>query len=285
MSPSDAAIAAVLSLLLEVSANPKAGNVDREHDFDDLKYEHFLASSAASYPVFLKAAKKQSSVGKLVLEAVKKTSTWHRGGNVHFGAFLLLIPLVYSWNAGSAKKIASSAVEAVKSTSVGDSLAVLKAFRLSKARVMKADNLSLEDEKTAEELKRNNVNLYRWMLMAPPENVIAKELTRGYSLSLKGMKVIMEALDEFRDVNTAVVYTYHTILSSFADPLIIAKHGKEVAEEVRQKAAKAVESFSGNLKIFAELDRELITRGINPGTAADITAASIFLALMEGVRF
>jgi len=285
MNSDDAATAAVLSLLLEVSANPKAGNVDREHNFDDLRYEHFLASSVASYPVFLKAAEKQSSIGNLVLEAVEKTSTWHRGGNVHFGAFLLLIPLAHSWNAGSAREIASSAVRAVENTDVEDSLAVLKAFRLSRARVMKVNSLSLEDEKTAEELKRNDVNLYHWMLMAPPENVIAKELTRGYSLSLRGMEIVMDALEEFKDINVAVVYAYHAILSSFADPLIIAKHGREVAEKVREKAAEAVKSFDGNLKIFAELDRELVTRGINPGTAADIAAASIFLALMEGMRF
>jgi len=43
-SPEEAAISGVLSMLLEVSANPKSGNVDRGHDFPDMRYEDFLVS-------------------------------------------------------------------------------------------------------------------------------------------------------------------------------------------------------------------------------------------------
>ena len=62
-SAEDSATAGVLSLLLEVSGNPKAGNVDREHNFHDLRFEHFLASASAVYPVFLKTAIGESSIG------------------------------------------------------------------------------------------------------------------------------------------------------------------------------------------------------------------------------
>jgi len=34
---------AELAMLLEVSATPKPGNVDRTHDFEDVTYEHFLS--------------------------------------------------------------------------------------------------------------------------------------------------------------------------------------------------------------------------------------------------
>ena len=33
---------AELAMLLEVSATPKPGNIDRTHDFEDMTYEHFL---------------------------------------------------------------------------------------------------------------------------------------------------------------------------------------------------------------------------------------------------
>jgi len=54
------------------------------------------------------------------------------------------------------------------------------------------------------------------------------------------------------------------------------------------KAAKAaVEDFERtfNLERFKRLDEELISRGINPGSIADLTTAAIFLALRDGLRF
>ncbi|AEA47206.1 triphosphoribosyl-dephospho-CoA synthase [Archaeoglobus veneficus] len=284
-SAATAATAAVLAMLLEVSATPKSGNVDREHSFEDLRYEHFLASSASSYPVFLRAAENRGSVGQLILDAVVETSRWHRAGNVHFGAFLLLTPLVYSWRAGRAESIAKAAVETLKNTTVEDSLAVLKAFRLSGARAMDVEELSLEDDSTAEELKRERINLYDWMLLAPRENIIARELTEGYTASLSGMKTLIETFEEFGDVNAAIVFTYHKLLSEYIDPLVVAKHGIETAKKVRDTARKVVEAFGGNIDVFKPLDEEFVRRRINPGTIADLTSSSIFLALIEGLRF
>jgi triphosphoribosyl-dephospho-CoA synthetase len=47
-----------LALLLEVSAYPKPGNVHRNADFNDTRYEHFLASAVAVAPYFELSAKK-----------------------------------------------------------------------------------------------------------------------------------------------------------------------------------------------------------------------------------
>ena len=286
-SEDDAAIAATLSMLLEVSGNPKAGNVDRDHDFSDLRYEHFLASSASAYPVFRKAAAGESSIGRIVLEAVKSTERWHLADNVHFGAFLLLIPLVYCWRGRGAEEIAEKATEELKKTSVEDSLAVLKAFRISSARVMKVEKLSLDSEETVKQLVENNINLYDWMLTAPEENIIAKELTDGYKVSLGGMMNILRFYDETDDINLAVVLTYHSLLSEYLDPLVISKHGRGVAEEIRDLTGKTLGMYEkdGDIAHFSKLDEELIKRGVNPGTIAELTISSIFLAFAEGVRF
>ena len=42
---------AQLSMVLEVSASPKPGNVDRDHNYIDTDYEHFLTSAVSVYPV------------------------------------------------------------------------------------------------------------------------------------------------------------------------------------------------------------------------------------------
>jgi len=283
----DAAIAAVQSMLLEVSGNPKAGNVDREHNFEDLKYEHFIASSVASFPTFLDAAFKKSSMGKLVFNAIKETSKWHTASNVHFGAFLLLIPLVMSWNSDNILKLTENAVENVKNTNFRDSIAILKAFKLSSARVLKVRELSLNSDETESFLSQNKVNVYSWMKMAPEENIIAKELTNGFKISVKGSKMLLKFFEDFNDVNLAIVLCYHNLLSKYLDPLVISKYGVEVAYDVQSKAKTCLEEFEmkQNIDVFKKLDYELIVKKINPGTIADLTISSIFLALAGGWRF
>ncbi|MEM0022893.1 MAG: triphosphoribosyl-dephospho-CoA synthase, partial [Archaeoglobaceae archaeon] len=93
-NPEESATSAVLALLLEVSSTPKAGNVDREHDFEDLKFEHFLTSAVSAFPFFLKTAKEKRLH---LLQAVIAGKNFGINTNVHFGAFLLLFPLIAVW--------------------------------------------------------------------------------------------------------------------------------------------------------------------------------------------
>jgi len=295
--------AAILSMLLEVSANPKSGNVDRMHDFKDkdngngkgkdidkdseMRYEHFLLSAVSSYETFLKASKsvegdEEEGIGRLILESVEN-SVNATGTNVHFGTFLLLIPLLTSWR-GNAFEIAENALNKLKKSDFEDSIAVLKAFRLSNARVIRVEVdkpfLDLESDRTYQELKERKINLYDWMLESPPENLISKELTEGYKISLHGMKLLLGYFDEKKDINTAIVYTYHHLLSVHLDPLLISKFGVQVANEVKSKAKEVLKTGE-----FHRLDEEFINRKINPGTIADLTASSIFLSLAEGLKF
>lgn len=273
-SPSEAAVAACLSLLLEVSGNPKAGNVDREHDFKDLRFEHFLASAAGAFPAFLEVAKKRK-IGEGVLMAVKESMKWHKAENVHFGAFLLLVPLVASWDAGDMTEIAESAKERLKNTGYEDSLSVLKAFRFCNARVVEADELNLRDEETEREIVQKGINLYDWMKIAPDENLIARELVNGYRISVEGAEFILN----YENSENAVVELYYHFLSKYPDPLIIAKMGRDYAEKVTEWAKKANTDEKRR-----ELDEKLLKDNANPGTIADLTASSIYLALAEGWR-
>jgi len=47
---------AELAFLLEVTSTPKPGNVDRRHEYDDLRFEHFLAGAVGARPGFDLAA-------------------------------------------------------------------------------------------------------------------------------------------------------------------------------------------------------------------------------------
>ncbi|HPR67380.1 MAG TPA: triphosphoribosyl-dephospho-CoA synthase, partial [Methanothrix sp.] len=46
-SPDRVAQAAQLAMLIELSSSPKPGNVDRGHDFEEIKFHHFLISAVS----------------------------------------------------------------------------------------------------------------------------------------------------------------------------------------------------------------------------------------------
>ncbi len=275
----DSAVAAVSSLLLEVSANPKPGNVDRFHDFHDLRFEHFILSSSSSFPIFVEIAEGKKSFGEGVLSLIENSLRWHKAKNVHFGAFLLLTPLTASWGDVNAAK------EFIRKADFKDSLQIKKAFDLSDARVMDAEKMSLKRD-VEDEIIESRIGVLEWMKMAPKENFIAKEIVNGFKLSLKGKDRIFEYYSEREDPNYAIVLTYIKFLSELLDPLIIAKKGRLYAEKVRQLAKNSLKLFeeTDNIVIFHELDKKIMDMGVNPGSVADLTASSIYLALSEGWR-
>lgn len=61
-----------LALLLEVSGHPKPGNIHRTVDFEETRYEHFLASAVAIAPHFRHIAEQGilASIGKISLGKV-----------------------------------------------------------------------------------------------------------------------------------------------------------------------------------------------------------------------
>lgn len=273
----ESAVSAVLALLLEVSSTPKAGNVDREHNFEDLKFEHFLVSATASFPFFLKTAKRR----KLhIIDAVLASRKIGVNTNVHFGAFLLLFPLVAVWKSKNAKTAGENASNFLKETNFRDSLKILRAFQLIRPRVLNTGEMSLENKKVGSEIVKRKINVYEWMKLAPKENLIASELISGYPISTEGAEFLINLNEK---TNDAIVLLYHKMLASYPDTLIISKFGIEKALEVMDLAKKAFEAR--NFSEFRKLDEFLLKNRLNPGTIADLTASSIYLALMEGWKF
>ena len=274
-----AALSASVALALEVLATPKSGNVDRFHDFEDLKLHDFIISSICSLPAFLKLARGEIGIGEAVYQAINESVKFHGEKNVHFGAFLLLSPLVSSH--GDVRE----AVENIKNSDWKQSLYIYKAFKIVNPRVLASKEFDLRKDETEKEISENKLSLYEWMRRAPEENVVAKELTNGYKLSTDCKSRILYWSEKF-SLEKAIVLAYHEMLSKVPDPLVIAKHGKSLAEKIMEEAKVCLKDFEelGNFSIFMEFDEKLIERKINPGSIADIVAAGIYLALMEGAK-
>lgn len=257
---------AQLAMMLEVCAFPKPGNVDRCHDYPNTRLEHFLASTILARPALESAEKATSGPGKIIQDAVALTNI-HSGGNTHFGAFILLIPLIMGDGIAGATRI-------VRETTVSDAIDFYHAFGRTKVRVMSEDELDVHDPKVYEELERREMTLYDVMLHSASNDMVAREWVSGFTLTRR----TADRLHEEGCGRDAIVNTYLWLLSTEPDTFVIKKHGRDTAWEVMTKAKEVREGLR-DLKTF---DAECIRLGINPGSIADIIIASIYIALGEG---
>jgi triphosphoribosyl-dephospho-CoA synthase len=285
--PSHIARCAQLAMILEVSATPKPGNIDRDHNYTDTRFEHFLASAVGVYPIMEKAARSNSGVGTLIHEAVAESGKWQKGGNTHFGAFLLLIPLVMAAGKCENKTCLKEQVqEVVRETTVDDAIELYGAFSEEKVKVKPVDNLDLGDASSVDKLKSEGLTLYNLMEISCGYDMIAEEWINGFERTFECAASIQDKIKK-HGINDAVVLTFMELLSTNKDTFIQTKFDSKKAEEVSMRAKEILQK--GNMgKIRDEIrsfDEELLNEGVNPGSTADIIIAGLFVSLFEGMRF
>ncbi len=302
---------ATLAVLLEVSGYPKPGNVHRIRDTPKTRYEHFLAGAVAIGPSIRDAALsgyrvscgeinlKEAGVGQHILRAVIDTSNWQRGGNVNLGTILLFIPLaVAAGMAHPCGKIVSGELRknvrrVMESTTANDTLAVYEAISIANPGGLgKVEKYDVTKEVSKSLIREENVTLQDVFRISAGWDNISKEWITGMEITFEvGYPAFLRVYNEFRDVNTATVHTFLEILSKNPDSLIQRKTSMEKALEVSKAAAEVLKqggltSEKGRTMCW-KLDEKLYrSKGnLNPGTTADLTASSIFVALLEGFRF
>jgi triphosphoribosyl-dephospho-CoA synthase len=261
-----AAEQAQLAMMLEVCAYPKPGNVDRCHDYPDTRLEHFLASTIFARTALEEAETGTGRIGEIIKHAVSDTNC-HKGGNTHFGAFILLIPLVYG-------KGISGALSAIEKTDVSDAVAFFKAFAMTSVKMKATDELDVNDPRSLTIIRERDITLYDIMRHSAENDMVAREWVTGFPLTRRGA----DLLKQLGPGRQAIVDTFLTLLASEPDTFIIKKHGMAAARETMLTAREVLDGRS-SLETF---DARCIERGINPGSIADITIASIYIALGEG---
>ena len=257
---------AQLAMILEVSAYPKPGNVDRCHDYPETRLEHFLASAIFARPALEEAALGKGRIGEIIKHAVRDTNC-HSGGNTHFGAFILLIPLVYG-------KDIPGALEAIAKTDVSDAVAFYKAFAMTSVRMNATDDLDVNDPHTLTLIREREMTLLDVMQHSAANDMVAREWVTGFPLSRRGA----DLLKEIGPGRGAIVRMFLTLLATEPDTFIIKKHGIDVARETMLSAGDVLDGR----RTAEDLDAECIARDINPGSLADIVIAAIYIALGEG---
>ena len=285
----DVAAAAQLACLLEAHA-PKPGNVSPGQAFADIGYDDFVASAAAIGAPF--AAVLERPLGALIREAVAATARW-APSNTNLGIVLLLAPLAKAAvlgespdapGAGSSdpadlrKRLAA----VLDATTVDDAREVYTAIRLANPRGLRRaseQDVAREPTQTLRDVMR----------LAAGRDGVAREYDTGFATTFDvGVPALRQARADGLGWDDAIVETFLTLLAASPDTHIARRAGLERAVNVSRLAvsvlaAGGVRSDAGRLAV-ARFDRSLRDdrHAANPGTTADLTAAAIFIVLVEG---
>ena len=234
------------------------------------------ASVDANYP-------ENAQMGKYILEAVKETDNWIEN-NTNLGIVMLLVPISCAAAiSNSFDEIRENVVKLMAATTVDDAIDLYDAINIADAGGMgDQDEYDVASENAKEELRENNQTMYDVLKISASWDRLASELTTDMPTCFDiGFKTYYEVKNN-DSLNRASVLTFLTILSQVPDTLISRKYGDEKASEVSNQTEELLkfkddDGFSVKLN---EFDNYLFENKLNPGTTADLTAASIMLSFL-----
>lgn len=276
---------AELALLLEVAGTPKPGNVDRSHDLDGLRFEHFLTGAVgASDGLRMAESESGTSIGESFERAVEGMSQ-QRGGNTQFGCLLLLVPLVRAAASPEHSLSPEGVAVVVGETTVDDAAGFYRAFEHVNVAVgdPPADAPDLDVRRGSgaiPTLEARELTLLDVMELSAERDANAREWVGGFERTFRTAESILA--DEGSTLDRAA-RAFLDLLAEEPDTLVTTQHGPQTAREVRERAADLRDGDRDPLVAAETLAEEFVADGINPGTTADLTAAALFVALERGV--
>jgi triphosphoribosyl-dephospho-CoA synthase len=255
--------------ILEATA-PKAGNVFPGRSHRDLCYFHFVTAAEIAA---VELTRIDVSFGTRVNEAVKR-SREATGTNVNLGIVLICAPLVTaSMQATIEDDPVARMMRVLQSLSPLDGREVFAAIRNSGAGGLSTTE-SLDIHETM-----GDVDLLAAMRLASDRDDVALQYSSGYrDLFERVLPIVDLSIRQVGDLLGGIAEAHLRLLAQRPDTLIVRKMGAVFAEHVREQAAVAVNQSFRDREAF---DAFLRAHGANPGTTADLIAASLLVLLSE----
>ena len=266
-----------LACLIEATAR-KPGNVHPGAAFHDLCYQDFVAAAkAVAAPLAMGSL---FGIGRATYEAVRATRL-ATNTNVNLGIVLLLAPLAAVPPKAS---LAAGLASILSQTTARDAEQVYAAISLAQP-----GGLGQVSSQDVQEIP--TVTLQEAMRLAAGRDRIAEQYVTDFRLVFQAREKLCQFLSGSADWETAVITLHVWILSQWPDTLISRKCGGELASEATLRAKDLVQygddEGQGGLdpQKLAEFDAWLRADGHrrNPGTTADLVAATLFAALRDGL--
>lgn len=309
---------AVLAHNLLYANENKPGGASFSKEFVDTTTEHFLAgASSLLAPIFGLAKRgilvaenhlwyEDAEIGFFIEKALEKSKTWYKSnGNTILGTLLMFSPITL----GIANSFATEGMRTntklnldnviyitdqfIKNSTTEDCIYLTEALNKTVSKnILPSDKEEDNFNSFLEIHKHEKTNLYEFTKFYKDRDLVFYELSHKYQTTLKiGFPTFLRSYEEDQNFRTAITQTYITLMSEKKDTHIAKRFGNEIASKVNQQAKEIIKAggvFTENgQEMIKELDMYLRNsngRIINPGTAADITATTIFLALIQGYR-
>jgi triphosphoribosyl-dephospho-CoA synthase len=264
--------------LAELDA-PKPGNVHRFAPGHRMEVTDFIRSAEASAtPIAAKGAR----VGIRVRAAVDATLA-AVGQNTNLGIILLCAPLAVAAEAPETPLLPAL-------TRVLDRLDREDAADVFSA-IAAANPGGLGRAPRHDVRAPTTVTLREAMAEAAERDRIARQYVTDYEdIFSLGLPALAVARRRQREAHWSTLAVYLTFLATIPDTHILRKFDAAIAEAIRRDAADWRDAFAaardpqeiadGLLSWDASLKR----RGINPGTSADLTVATLFASSLTAIR-
>jgi triphosphoribosyl-dephospho-CoA synthase len=258
----------------------KPGNVHRHGDGHRMTVADFERSAAAAAPLIGRA---ELSVGTRIRFAVEAT----RGAasqNTNLGIILLAAPLAQAALARGRGDLKSRLSRVLQGLSLDDAREAYQAIRETRPG-------GLGEAPEHDVASEPSVTLLQAMRAAETRDRIAWNYTHDFAdIFDLGLKWLKHARERWQDRSWAAARVYLGFLAHVPDTLIERKFGERAATRVREEArpiesgllqSAAPEAMTAPLMAF---DRALKERGLNPGTSADLTVATLFAAALQDLN-
>ena len=288
MKPEEIAKMAQIASALEVSGYPKPGNVHRTRDFDDMEFEDFVISGIVIGDTIREACTdvdvENPQLGKYILQAVAETDRWIKN-NTNLGIVMMTTPIaVAAAISDSFDEIRENIKLVMGNTSVDDACDLYDAINIADAGGMgDQDEYDVASDNAKNELRENGQTMYDVLKISAPWDMLAREMTGDMPAVFEIGYPKYHELRQSKSQNDACVLTFLTILSHVPDTLISRKYGSDEAMKISLMTRdllniKDEPDFKDRLR---EFDDYLFKNKYNPGTTADLTAASIFVSYLK----
>jgi triphosphoribosyl-dephospho-CoA synthase len=257
----------------------KPGNVSVYADGHGMSADDFIRSARGCAQVLGRPGMK---VGERILESVELTIRTV-GCNTNLGIILLAAPLAEAAQRPAAAPLRASLQSVLRGLDVEDAQLAYRAIRLARP-----GGLGRSPRHDVQEAP--HVTLLEAMAEAQERDRIARQYASGYEdVFTLGVAQLEEALARWQSEEWSAVAVFLAYLSRFHDTHIERKYGAETAEEVCRKAARVAAELQRSRRpeqailLLTAFDRELKEAGINPGTSADLTVATLLVPRLEAV--
>lgn len=249
----------------------KPGNVHIFADGHGMVVEQFISSAEASAQSI---AEPGLSLGQRILHAITAT---HQavGCNTNLGIILLCAPLVQAALGQTSQSFQESLSQVLSSTTKDDAQDAFDAIHLANPA-----GLGQSEEHDVHH-PADCVLIDAMRTAAPKDNVALQYANQFYQIATEGLIHYQQAIQRWERPAWATTAVYLYWLSHYRDSHVARKYGLEVADALQKSARKHYVDFlnQDNPKLYLPalraFDTHLKDQGINPGTSADLTVATL----------